>query len=159
MFNQTLGLAASDAISPSALDLAKAEDAVARLDERLATSPIAVAFRARTHVHDAGAAVFLEGELVHVDDLVLHDAAADIRSPTHALTRAHAALRAQRRIAAAIPGWAASAGLDQLRGLAPLDGAPEKRLQNTRIRSRPRKTRSPPSSPPSMRCWRGRTGF
>ena len=126
MFNQTLGLAASDAISPSALDLAKAEDAVARLDERLATSPIAVAFRARTHVHDAGAAVFLEGELVHIDDLVLHDAAADIRSPTHALTRAHAALRARRRIAAAIPGWAASAGFDQLRGLSPPDGAPEK---------------------------------
>ena len=64
--------------------------------------------------------------MVHVDDLVLHDAAADIRSPTHALTRAHAALRTRRRIAAAIPGWAASAGLDQLRGLAPPDGAPEK---------------------------------
>ena len=118
---------ASGAINPPALDLAKAEDAVARLDERLATSPIADAFRARTHVHDAAAAVFLEGELVHLDDLVLHDAAADIRSPTHALTRAHAALRARRRIAAASPAWAAStSGLDQLRGLSSPYGAPDK---------------------------------
>ncbi len=126
MLDQLLVFPASYAASPSALQLAKAEDAVARLDERLATSPIADAFRARTHVHDAAAAVFLEGELVHLDDLVLHDAAADIRSPTHALTRAHAALRARRRIAAAIPGWAASAGLNQLRGLATPDGAREK---------------------------------
>ena len=72
-----------------------------RLDERLATSPIAGAFCARTHLHDAAAALFLDGELIHLDDLVLHDAAADIRSPTHALTQAHAALRARRKIAAA----------------------------------------------------------
>lgn len=127
MLDQTFAIASSGFASPSPFDLAKAEDAVARLDERLATSPIAAAFAARTHVHDAAAAVSLEGELVHIDDLVLHDAAADIRSPTHALIRAHAALRARRRIAAASPGWAAStSGLAQLRGLAPPDGAPEK---------------------------------
>lgn len=125
LLQQLASLAAASKNAP-ALELAKAEDAVARLDERLATSPIADAFAARTHVHDAAAAVFLEGELVHIDDLVLHDAAADIRSPTHALTRAHAALRARRRIAAATPGWAASAGLDELRGLTPPDGTPKK---------------------------------
>ena len=79
------------------------------------------------HVYDAAAAIFIEGELDHIDDLVLQDAAADIRSPSHALTRAHAALRARRRIAAATPGWAAStSGLDQLRGLASPDGSPHK---------------------------------
>jgi hypothetical protein len=40
----------------------------------------------------------LEGELVHLEDLVLHDAHADIRTPTHELTRAHAVLRTRRRI-------------------------------------------------------------
>ena len=122
-----LGQRLESEANPFPLALAQAEDAVARLDERLATSPIAAAFSARTHVHDAAAAVFLESDLIHIDDLVLHDAAADIHAPTHALTRAHAALRARRRIAASTPGWAASpAGLDDLRGVAPAGGAPQK---------------------------------
>ena len=126
MSNQHFGLEQPTATRVSSLALAAAEDALARLDERLASSPIAEAFSARTHVHDANAALFCEGELVHLEDLVLHDAAADIRSPTHPLIRAHAALRARRRIAAASPGWAASSsGLDVLRGLAPQDGALE----------------------------------
>jgi len=40
----------------------------------------------------------LEGELVYREDLVLHDAHMDIRTPTHELTRAPAVLRARRRI-------------------------------------------------------------
>src|ERR1700730_607734 len=63
------------------------------------------------------ACLWLEGELVHLDDLVLHDAHMDIRAPTHELTRAHAVLRARRRIADAKPDWALSpAGLAGLRG-------------------------------------------
>src|SRR3984893_1276311 len=63
------------------------------------------------------ASLWLEGELVHLDDLVLHDAHMDIRAPTHELTRAHAVLRARRRIADAKPDWALSpAGLAGLRG-------------------------------------------
>jgi hypothetical protein len=97
--------------------LAAAEDALARLDERLRTSPIREGWSARSHFLDAAAALALEGELVHLEDLVLHDAGKDIRSPTHELTRAHAVLRARRRIADADPGWALSAaGLDSLRG-------------------------------------------
>lgn len=109
------------AASPqTSIALAAAEDAVARLDERLATSPIAAAFMARTHLADAAAALFLEGELVPLEDLALHDAAADIHAPTHALIRAHAALRARRRVAAAAPGWAVGAeALSALRGQAP----------------------------------------
>ena len=99
--------------------LARAEDALARLDERLRTSPIRDGWIARTHFSDAAAALWLEGELVHLEDLVLHDAGMDIRVPTHELTRAHTVLRARRRIADAAPGWALSpAGLEALRGRA-----------------------------------------
>src|SRR5258708_18515856 len=99
--------------------LAAAEDALARLDERLAKSPIRDGFVARTHFPDAAACRWLEGELVHLEDLVLHDAGMDIRAPTHELTRAHAVLRPRRRIAAAKPDWALSAaGLAGLRGQA-----------------------------------------
>lgn len=99
--------------------LARAEDALARLDERLAKSPIREGWIARTHFLDAAAALWLEGELVQIEDLVLHDAGTDVRTPTHELTRAHAILRTRRRIASAEPGWALSdSGLDKLRGRA-----------------------------------------
>lgn len=97
--------------------LARAEDALARLDERLRTSPIRDGWIARTHFGDATAALWLDGELVVLEDLVLHDARLDVRAPTHELTRAHAVLRERRRIAGAEPGWALSdAGLAILRG-------------------------------------------
>ncbi|OSJ36804.1 hypothetical protein BSZ19_02435 [Bradyrhizobium japonicum] len=97
--------------------LAIAEDALARLDERLAKSPIRDGWVARTHYADAAACLWLDGELVHLEDLVLHDAGMDVRAPTHELTRAHAVLRARRRIAEAKPEWALSApGLSSLRG-------------------------------------------
>ena len=99
--------------------LARAEDALARLDERLAKSPIRDGWIARTHFADAAAALWIEGELVHIEDLVLHDAGMDVRAPTHELTRAHAVLRSRRRIADAAPGWALSpVGLEALRGRA-----------------------------------------
>ena len=97
--------------------LAAAEDSLARLDERLAKSPIREGWVARTHFTDAAACLWLDGELVHLDDLVLHDAHMDIRAPTHELTRAHAVLRIRRRVAEAKPDWPLSpAGLASLRG-------------------------------------------
>ena len=99
--------------------LAAAEDTLARLDERLAKSPIRDGFVARSHFSDAAACLWLEGELVHLEDLVLHDAGMDVRAPTHELTRAHAVLRTRRRIAEAQPDWTLSAaGLAGLRGRA-----------------------------------------
>ncbi len=99
--------------------MAEAEDSMARLDERLSNSPIREGFIARANFSDACAAIWLEGTAVHVEDLVLHDAEMDVRAPTHDLTRAHAALRARRRIAAAKPDWALSdEGLAGLRGRA-----------------------------------------
>src|ERR1700738_527184 len=99
--------------------LAAAEDALARLDERLAKSAARDGWVARTHYTDACASLWLSGELVRLEDLVLHDAGMDIRAPTHELTRARAVLRIRRRIAAAKPDWALSAaGLAGLRGQA-----------------------------------------
>ena len=97
--------------------LAAAEDALARLDERIRSSPIAEGFVSRTHFQDACASLWLAGDLVSLEDLVLHDARMDIHAPTHALTRAQAELRARRRIAGAAPEWALSPdGLMALRG-------------------------------------------
>ncbi|RWB39777.1 MAG: DUF1612 domain-containing protein [Mesorhizobium sp.] len=86
--------------------VARATEALARLDERLARSPVREGFVERQHFADAAAALWLEGELVHLEDLVLHDAHMDIRTPTHELTRAHAVLRARRQIFSRAPDWA-----------------------------------------------------
>jgi len=105
--------------------LADADDTLARLDERLRSSPIAEGFIARTHFQDACASLWLAGELVSLEDLVLHDARMDIHSPTHALTRAQAVLRTRRRITGAAPEWVLSPdGLKALRGDGDR-GAPE----------------------------------
>ncbi|MBY3031651.1 DUF1612 and helix-turn-helix domain-containing protein [Rhizobium leguminosarum] len=82
--------------------------ALARLDERLARSPVGQGFVERSHFTDACASLWIEGELVHLEDLVLHDAFRDTRTPTHELTIARDVLRTRRRIAAQSPDWALS---------------------------------------------------
>src|SRR3954464_6318774 len=95
--------------------LAAAEDSLARLDERLGSSLIREGWISRTHLLDACASLGLQGALVHLEDLVLHDTAMDLRAPTHEITRAHAVLRTRRSIARAEPSWATSpAGLADL---------------------------------------------
>ncbi|TIU52060.1 MAG: DUF1612 domain-containing protein [Mesorhizobium sp.] len=97
--------------------LTRAEDLLARLDERVQKSPLRDGFLQRSHFTDAAAALWLDGELVHAEDLVLHDAHMDIRTPTHELTRAHAVLRTRRRILLHPPDWALSrVGILALRG-------------------------------------------
>jgi hypothetical protein len=97
--------------------LTAAEDAIAKLDERLRQSPIRDGFMSRTHFDDACASLWLTGDFVEREDLVLHDAARNIRAPTHELTRAHAVLCARRLIANADQNWAlTAAGLAILRG-------------------------------------------
>ncbi|MER9138886.1 RHE_PE00001 family protein [Mesorhizobium sp. M0830] len=88
--------------------VARATEVLVRLDERVARSPVRDGFVERQHFADAASALWLEGELVHLEDLVLHDAHMDIRTPTHELTRAHAVLRTRRRIFAQKPDWALS---------------------------------------------------
>lgn len=95
----------------------ESDNRVARLDERVARSPLREGFIERGHFFDAAASMWLAGELVHVEDLVLHDASMDIRAPTHELTRAHAILRGRRRLWREGAGWGVSAsGMATLRG-------------------------------------------
>jgi hypothetical protein len=97
--------------------LMQAEDALARLDERLRASPVRHGWIERTHFSDACASLWIEGELAHLEDLVLHDANMDARAPTPEVLRAARVLAARRRIFAAAPAWALSpAGLAALRG-------------------------------------------
>ena len=99
--------------------ISEAAVALARLDERVARSPVGGGFLERAHFLDAHASLWVDGELVHLEDLVLHDALRDIRAPTHELTIARDILKTRRRIAAHPPAWALSTpGLASLRGRA-----------------------------------------
>ncbi|MDR7031251.1 RHE_PE00001 family protein [Rhizobium rosettiformans] len=99
--------------------ISEAGVALTRLDERVARSPVGEGFLERSHFLEAHASLWVDGELVHLEDLVLHDALRDIRAPTHELTIARDILKTRRRIAAHPPAWALS---DQ--GLASLRGRP-----------------------------------
>ncbi|MDX0995153.1 DUF1612 domain-containing protein [Sinorhizobium medicae] len=91
--------------------------ALTRLDERIARSPVADGWIERTHFTDVCASLWIDGELVHLEDLVLHDATRDIRTPTHELTIARDVLKTRRRMSAQAPCWALSPeGLRSLRG-------------------------------------------
>ncbi|WP_367116614.1 RHE_PE00001 family protein [Mesorhizobium sp.] len=104
--------------------VARATELLARLDERLFRSPIREGWIERQNFADATAALWLEGELVHLEDLVLHDAHMDVRAPTHELTRAHAVLRVRRQIISRAPDWALSReGLRQLTGRGAVEPA------------------------------------
>ncbi|MBY3489420.1 RHE_PE00001 family protein [Rhizobium laguerreae] len=105
--------------------ISDAGSVLTRLDERIAGSPIGAGWIERMHFADACASLWIDGELVHIEDLVLHDASADIRAPTHELTIARDVLRTRRRIAAQPPGWALSPdGLRSLRGHDFVAGTP-----------------------------------
>ncbi|WP_421359057.1 RHE_PE00001 family protein [Agrobacterium rosae] len=98
--------------------------ALTRLDERIARSPVGQGWIERSHFADACASLWIDGELVHLEDLVLHDATKDIRTPTHELTIARDVLRTRRRIAGQSPDWALSAeGIRTLRKTAEITPA------------------------------------
>ncbi len=97
---------------------------LARLDERIARSPVGPGWIERSHFADACASLWIDGELVHLEDLVLHDDTRDIRTPTHELTIARDVLRTRRRIAGQSPDWALSAeGIRSLRQTADIMSA------------------------------------
>jgi hypothetical protein len=94
--------------------------ALTRLDERVARSPVGQGWIERSHFADACASLWID----HLEDLVLHDATKDIRTPTHELTNARDVLRTRRRIAAQLPGWALSAdGIRMLRKTSEITAA------------------------------------
>ena len=93
---------------------------MARLDERVARSPVGAGWIERQNFADACASLWIDGELVHLEDLVLHDATRDVRAPTHELTIARDVLRTRRRIVAQPPDWALSPdGVRSLRQVSP----------------------------------------
>jgi hypothetical protein len=95
----------------------RATEVLARLDERLTRSPVRDGWVERQNFADAAAALWLKGELVHLEDLVLHDAHMDVRTPTHELIRAYAVLRVRRRLLAQPRDWALGReGLRELTG-------------------------------------------
>ena len=99
--------------------ISDAGSALVRLDERIARSSVGEGFVERSHFTDACASLWIDGELVHLEDLVLRDATKDIRTPTHELTIARDVLRTRRRIVSQPSGWALSPdGLRSLRGQA-----------------------------------------
>ncbi|WCK80214.1 RHE_PE00001 family protein [Agrobacterium fabrum] len=98
--------------------------ALTRLDERIARSPVGQGFLERSQFADACASLWIDGELVHLEDLVLHDDVRDIRTPTHELTIARDVLRTRRRIAGQLPAWALSAeGIRTLRQTSDITSA------------------------------------
>ncbi|WP_349963153.1 RHE_PE00001 family protein [Rhizobium sp. ZPR3] len=98
--------------------------ALTRLDERIARSPVGAGFLERQNFADACASLWIDGELVHLEDLVLHDATRDIRAPTHELTIARDVLRTRRRTSGQSPDWALSAeGIRTLRQTSDITSA------------------------------------
>jgi hypothetical protein len=98
--------------------------ALTRLDERIARPLVGHGFIERSQFTDACASLWIDGELVHLEDLVLHDATRDIRTPTHELTIARDVLLTRRRIAANPPDWALSAeGFRTLRQTSDINSA------------------------------------
>jgi len=142
--------------------------ALTRLDERIARSPVGQGWIERTHFADACASLWIDGELVHLEDLVLHDATRDIRTPTHELTIARDVLRTRRRVAGQSPDWALSAdGIRSLRKTAEitfadaddaqtrpaLSGARSLAIRKGRGKTPTTSNISPASTtPPSMPC-------
>lgn len=80
---------------------------LARIDECIARSPVGQGWIERQNFADACASLWIDGELVHLEDL-LHDATKDIRTPTDVLTIARDVLRTRRLIATQLPDWALS---------------------------------------------------
>lgn len=96
-----------------------AEDALARLDERVARSEVGAGFAERADFFDSVSSMWVAGELVHLEDLVLHDEQMDVRAPSHELVIAHRIVRARRRVSRNDPGWAVSrSGIMALAGVA-----------------------------------------
>lgn len=54
-----------------------ASSSMSRLDERIARSLVGEGFVERSHFVDACATLWIDCELVHLEDLVLHDATKD----------------------------------------------------------------------------------
>ncbi len=112
-------------ISDCAAASESAAIALARFDERLlrAEPVLGEGARQRGHAFEAQALIGLTGGLCPLEDLVLHDAGMDVRSPTRELARAAAMLDERRRLARREPAEVLSEGALRLR--LGIEGPPE----------------------------------
>jgi len=99
--------------------------ALARCDERLlhANPVLAEGMRQRGHAFEAQALVGLSGGLCPLEDLCLHDAGMDVRSPTRDIARAAAMLDERRRLAQREPAEVLSESALRLR--LGIEGSPD----------------------------------
>lgn len=128
--------------------------ALVRLDERLARSEpvLAEGVRARSHLFEAQALVHLSGELVSLEDLVLHDAGMDVRAPSTGVVRAARILNQRLSLARRAPeAVLAAEALRRLIGVAEdqaagegRDGPVEADEATTASRATPRPRDPPP---------------
>ncbi len=106
----------------SALDAATAS--LTRFDERLRADPLADGLRQRMDFAETLAITREEGELIHLEDLVLMDAGLESRGPDFALSRALVTLKGRRRAAEGTPAWCLSdEGLARITGTLSEPGA------------------------------------
>lgn len=99
---------------------AAAQSAVSRLDERARHSPWCDAWMQRVLFHEACACQRMEGDLVHLEDLVLLDGDAFSGAPSMALSSALEVLRIWRAAEAGDAAGALKSARPGLAGAAPL---------------------------------------
>lgn len=79
------------------LALARSEDAVSRLDERVRASAFRGGWATRLDYAEAVSWGWTSGNVVSSEELVLHDHGADIRTPDQTLRAAHGVVSARRK--------------------------------------------------------------
>jgi hypothetical protein len=105
--------------------LLAAQEAVSRLDERARRSPHRASWLQRLLFHEACACQMYEGDLVHLEDLVLLDGDAFSGAPSMALSSALATLKLWRAAEKADASSALNAARPGLAGAAPLPDSRE----------------------------------
>ncbi len=117
--------------------LARAEDRLSRLDERVRGCGFSEGWNTRADIRAVLAAAWVDGELVHPEDLILHDLGTDARVPEASVTKARHLLQARRKAGRAGSELLSWAGLAWLAGLArqapPPGPRPTTRIEGSRV--------------------------
>ena len=112
--------------------LARAEDRLSRLDERVRGCGFGEGWRTRADIRAVLGAMAADGALVHPEDLILHDLGTDARLPEASVIKARHLLQARRKARHAGPELLSWTGLAWLGGLA-RQGPPPGDRPTTRI--------------------------
>ena len=120
--------------------LARAEDRVSRLDERIRGCGFSEGWRSRSDIRAVLSAMAADGALVHPEDLILHDLGTDTRVPEASVTKARDLLLARRKARPGGPELLSWRGLAWLAGLArqapPPGERPTTRIDGLRVAAR-----------------------